>query len=301
LKSPAARYGLLFLGIAGLSLAGVFYRLATAPAVAMVAWRMLIGTVILAPVALGMHAANANRARFGGSDIRASMAAGAFFCVDLVLWAVSLRYTSVASAALFVSTQPIYVAAIAAAYFGERPTRAVVAGIALGIVGIVVVGAVDLRVSGQALIGDALALAAALAETAYLLIGRRVRQRIDAPRYVLVVYATCAACCWVVLVFSGISARLSGHDMLLAFGVALSATVIGHTLVSLSLGYMPAAVVAVSFLAQPMLAALFALAFLHQTIPWTTVAGGLIALVGIGIVAYANERQTPGRASATAT
>jgi drug/metabolite transporter (DMT)-like permease len=293
LKSPAARYGLLFLGIAGLSLAGVFYRLATAPAVAMVAWRMLIGTAILAPVALGMHAANANRARFGGPDIRASMAAGAFFCVDLVLWAVSLRYTSVASAALFVSTQPIYVAAIAAAYFGERPTRAVVAGIALGIVGIVIVGAIDLRVSGQALIGDALALAAALAETAYLLIGRRVRQRIDAPRYVLVVYASCAACCWAVLALSGISARLSGHDMLLAFGVALSATVIGHTLVSLSLGYMPAAVVAVSFLAQPMLAALFALAFLHQTIPWTTVAGGLIALVGIGIVAYANERQTP--------
>jgi drug/metabolite transporter (DMT)-like permease len=55
---------------------------------------------------------------------------------------------------------------------------------------------------------------------------------------------------------------------------------------------MPAAMVAVSFLAQPMLAALFALALLHQSIPWTTVVGGAIALAGIGIVAYANERQT---------
>jgi len=79
--------------------------------------------------------------------------------------------------------------------------------------------------------------------------------------------------------------------MMMALGVALSATVIGHTLVSFSLGHMPAPVVAVSFLAQPLLAAFFAYAILHQSIPWTTAAGGLIALAGIGIVAYANERQ----------
>ena len=291
MKNAPGRYGPLFLGIAGLSLAGVFYKLASAPPIAMVAWRMLIGTAVLVPVAFGMHRLGPARERFGAADVRLSVAAGACFCVDLVLWAVSLRYTSVASAALFVSTQPIYVAALAAAHLGERPSRATIAGIALGIIGIVIVGAVDLRLSGRALIGDGLALAAALAETAYLLIGRRVRQRVEATRYVLVVYATCAVCCWLVLFLSGVPAHMSGHDMMMAFGVALCATVIGHTLVSLSLGYMPAAIVAVSFLAQPMLAALFALAFLHQSIPWTTAVGGAIALAGIGIVAYANERQ----------
>ena len=293
MRSAAARYGLLLVGIAGLSLAGVFYKLASAPAVAMVAWRMLIGTAVLAPVAYVMRRATPHRIRFTRADLQLSAAAGAFFCVDLVLWAVSLRYTSVASAALFVSTQPIYVAALATTYFGERPSRELFSGVALGIVGIIIVGAVDLHLSGRALIGDGLALTAALAETAYLLIGRRVRQHIDAPRYVLVVYATCAVCCWLALYALGVPAHMSGHDMMMAFGVALSATVVGHTLVSLSLGYMPAPVVAISFLAQPMLAALFALAFLHQSIPWTTAAGGAIALAGIGIVAYANERQTP--------
>lgn len=293
MRGAAVRYGLLLLGIAGLSMAGVFYKAATAPPVAMVAWRMLIGTAILAPITVAFSRSAATREPFSKADVLLSVAAGALFCVDLILWAISLRYTSVASAALFVSTQPIFVAAIAAAYFGERPTLGSFAGVALGIVGIVIVGAVDLRLSGSALIGDGLAVAAALAETAYLLIGRRVRQRVDAPRYALVVYATCAAGCWALLFALGIPAGLSGHDMLLALGVALCATVIGHTLVSLSLGYMPAAVVAVSFLAQPMLAALFALAILHQSIPLTTAVGGLIALAGIGIVAYANERQTP--------
>jgi len=291
LRRPAVRYGLLFLGIAGLSMAGIFYKAATAPPIAMVAWRMLIGTAILAPVTFAFARSDRTRVPFTAVDIRWSIAAGALFCVDLVVWAVSLRFTSVASAALFVSTQPIFVAAIAATYLRERPTRASLAGVALGIIGIVIVGAVDLRVSGIALFGDALAVLAALAETAYLLIGRRVRQRVDAPRYALVVYATCAACCWIALAALRVPASMSGHDMMMALGVALSATVIGHTLVSFSLGHMPAPVVAVSFLAQPLLAAFFAYAILHQSIPWTTAAGGLIALAGIGIVAYANERQ----------
>ena len=290
MKSPAARYGLLFCGIAGLSLAGVFYKSANAPAVTMVAWRMLIGTAVVLPAAFAFSSMRSARAPLGRSDVWWSILAGALFSVDLLLWAVSLRYTSVASAALFVSTQPIFVAAFAAS-LGERPSRATLAGVALGIVGIVIVGAIDLRVSGVALLGDALAVTAALAETFYLLIGRRVRQRVDAPRYVSVVYATCAACCWLTLLLLRVPARVSGHDLAMAFGVALCATVIGHTLVSFSLGHMPAAVVAVSFLAQPMLAALFALAFVGEAIPWTTVIGGLIALAGIGIVAYANERQ----------
>ena len=288
--TAAARYGLLFVGIAGLSLAGVFYRAASAPPIAMVAWRMLIGAAVLAPVALATSAVK-RRGRILPDDMLWSIVAGACFCLDLVLWAVSLRYTSIASAALFVSTQPIFVAAFAATALGERPSRATLVGVALGIAGIVAVGAVDIRIVGHALLGDVLAVAAALAETVYLLIGRRVRQRVDAPRYALVVYATCAACCWLALTALRVSPSMSGHDMMMAFGLALSATVVGHTLVSFSLGHMPAAVVAVSFLAQPLLAAFFAFAILAQSVPWTTIAGGLIALAGIGIVAYANERQ----------
>ena len=292
MNSRAGRYGLLALGIAGLSMAGVFYKLASAPPIAMVAWRMLIGAAVIAPMAIAFRRHGAAR-RFTETDVRWSIAAGVFFAADLVIWAISLRYTSVASAALFVSTQPIFVAAFAALILRERLTIAAAAGIALGIAGIAIVGAVDLRLSGAALFGDGLAMTAALAETVYLLVGRHVRQRVDSLRYVAVVYTTCAACAWIALWAWRVPAHMSGHDMMMALCVALSATVIGHTLVSLSLGYLPAALVAVAFLAQPALAALFALAFLDQRIPPTTAIGGAIALLGIGIVAYANERKAP--------
>jgi len=287
-----SRYALLILGIAGLSMAGIFYKMAQAPVLTIVAYRMLLAALFMVPVALISRASGGQtRSRFSRSDTIVTLVSGTLFALDLALWATSLSFTSVASAALFVSTQPIFVAVLAALIFRERPTLLVLAGIAIGVAGMAVVGWQDVRLSGSALWGDALAMLAALAETGYLLCGRQVRKRIDAPRYALAVYAICAA----VITATAFAQRniiaVSVHDLLMCAGLAIVATVLGHTLVSLSLGYMPAAVVAVSFLAQPLLAAVFALIFLAQLIPAATVLGGLIALAGIGLVAYSNEQE----------
>jgi len=286
------RYALLILGVAGLSMAGIFYKLAHAPVLAVVAYRMLLAAVFMLPVALISSASGGVQTKtpFSRSDSIVTLAGGVLFAVDLSLWATSLSYTSVASAALFVSTQPIFVAILAGLIFRERPAPMVLSGIAIGVAGMFAVGWQDLRLSGQALWGDGLAMLAALAETGYLLCGRQVRRCIDAPRYALGVYATCAAVVTVNALAQRDLVAVSAHDLLMCAGLAIVATVLGHTLVSLSLGYMPAAVVAVSFLAQPLLAAVFALIFLAQLIPLATVLGGFIALAGIGLVAYGNER-----------
>jgi len=293
LTRPLARYALLALGIAGLSAAGVFYKLSAAPVVAIVAYRMLIASLLTAPLALarGAIAPRQGRAPFGRSDLAVSAAAGAFFAIDILLWASSLRFTSVASASLFVSTDPIFVAVFAWLLFRERPTGVLVAGIGVGIAGMVVVAGNDFRVAGHAAIGDGIALLASLLESGYLLVGRHVRQRVDALRYTLVLYTSCTLVLWLIVLATRSPATLQPHDLLIALALAVVATLLGHTIVSQSLGHLPAAVVAASFLAQPMLAALFALWFIRQPIPLATVVGGLIALAGIGIVAYANERR----------
>jgi drug/metabolite transporter (DMT)-like permease len=294
-SGAAVRYALLALGIAGLSTAGIFYSLASAPVVTIVAYRMVIAALLMVPVALVTRGSGAAQtgAAFSRADRWLTAGAGLLFALDLMIWATSLKFTTVASAALFVSTHPIFVALLAWLFFRERPTPLIAGGIAIGIAGIAIVGWQDLRLSGSALIGDGLAMLAALAETGYLLVGRHVRQRIDAPRYALLVYASCAGFVCATVLGTGAGFALSPRDLALAVGLAIVATVLGHTLVSQSLGYMPAAVVAVSFLAQPLMAALFALIFLGQQIPAATALGGLIALAGIGVVAYGNERRLP--------
>jgi drug/metabolite transporter (DMT)-like permease len=294
--AAAGRYSLLFLGVVGLSCAGIFYSLAHAPAVAMVAYRSLFAVLLVLPLlAFSRRGARAaTRAPIRGGDFALSIVAGALFAVDLTVWAVGLHYTSVSSAMLFVSTDPIWIALFGAMFFAEKPKPLAVAGIAVAVAGTVVVAGMDIRISGSALAGDALALAAALAETWYLLIGRRVRARVDTTRYATVVYISCASCTWLILLATHYSPTISLHDVWLAVALALVVTVMGHTLITRSLGYMPAAVVAVCILSQPLIAAVLAFVFLHQTVPVTTAIGGLIALAGIGLVAYANELVSPG-------
>jgi drug/metabolite transporter (DMT)-like permease len=299
--TPTARYALLLLGVVGLSAAGIFYSLAHAPAMTMVAYRCLFAVLLVLPLLAfsrrGGRAAMQAPIRRG--DLVLSLIAGAIFALDLTLWAVGLHYTSVSSAMLMVSTDPIWIALFGALFFAEKPKPLAMAGIAVAVGGTVVVAGMDIRISGAALGGDALALAAAMTETWYFLIGRRVRARVDTTRYVTIVYISCAACAWLMLSVTHYSPVISLHDVWLAVALALVVTVMGHTLISRSLGYMPAAVVAVCILSQPLIAALLAFVFLHQSVPLTTAIGGLIALAGIGLVAYANERASPGIDGAT--
>jgi drug/metabolite transporter (DMT)-like permease len=295
-SGAAARYSLLFLGVVGLSCAGIFYSLAHAPAMTIVAYRSLFAVLLILPL-LAFSRSGARAAKqtpIRGRDLALSIVAGALFALDLTLWAVGLHFTSVSSAMLFVSTDPIWIALFGAMFFAEKPKPLAVAGIMVAVAGTVVVAGMDVRLSGSALAGDALALAAALAETWYLLIGRRVRASVDTTRYATIVYLSCAACTWLMLAATRYSPAISLHDVWLAVALALIVTIMGHTLIQRSLGYMPAAVVAVCILSQPLIAAVLAFIILHQSVPLTTAIGGLIALAGIGLVAYANERVTPG-------
>lgn len=292
LREAYIRYAVLALGIVGLSMAGVLYKLATAPVLAIVAYRMLFAVVIIAPLTYAARFTN-NSQRLtpvARSDVIAAALSGTLFALDITLWAASLQFTSVSSAALLVSMDPVFVAVFAALFFRERPTWPMAVGMAIAVFGASIITIGDFRISGRALTGDALALSAALAETGYLLLGRHVRRRVDTLRYVTIVYSACAVCIWVALIVLGVSTRMSAHDLGVSLALALSATVIGHTLVSKSLGHMPAAVVAISFLSQPIITAALAYLVLHQLVAPLTAIGGSIALAGIAVVVFANER-----------
>jgi drug/metabolite transporter (DMT)-like permease len=294
-----ARYAVLAVGVVGLSTAGVWYKLATAPIVAVVAYRMLFAVVLTLPMSYWLEVRRAAPRATSRSDVAAAAGAGALFAADVTLWALSLGWTTVSSAALLVSMDPIFVAAFAWIFLKERPSPAMFAGMAVAVGGAAVITWGDLRFSGRALIGDALALTAAFAETGYLLVGRYVRRRVATLRYVSIVYVACAACVWVILGLSGSGARMGLHDLGIALALAVCANVLGHTLVSESLGHMPAAVVAVSFLSQPILTAGLAYIVLHQAVPVWTAVGGSIALAGIAVVAFANELTVPGSSRVT--
>ncbi|MFW6103413.1 MAG: EamA family transporter, partial [Chloroflexota bacterium] len=167
------RIGLLFVGIGAISCAAVLVRLADAPFLVVAAYRLVVASSILAPVSLYLsrHELLSLLTKAPGLVL----ASGAFLALHFALWIASLSYTTVASSVVLVTANPLFVALASYLLFGERLRPWTFAGIGISVVGTALIARAAWSTGTGALLGNGLALAAALAMAAYLLIGRRLR------------------------------------------------------------------------------------------------------------------------------
>lgn len=275
-----------YLGLAAatvaVSFAAIFISTATAPPLVTATYRMALTVLLLAPLLPARRAALGALSR---RDVRLMAAAGVLLALHFATWTVSLFYTTVASSVLFVSVHPVLVAALAWAFFGERPRPAVMAGIGLSLLGSAIIAGGDVRLGGRALLGDGLALCGAIVFAFYLLIGRRLRQRLDPITYSAPVYLICTlALAAMALVARQPFGPLTWHNLTLFLALALVCTVGGHLVYNWTLRYLDTAVVSVSFLGEPVISAALAWPLLGQAIHAPTAVGGGIVLAGIFLV-----------------
>lgn len=278
------RYHLgLAVAIVAISFTAIFIRLAEAAALTIATWRMAATVVLLLPALLAFE-----RRGFSvltSRDLGYCALSGVFLALHFALWTVSLDYTSVASSVVFVSTQPIFVAVLAYILFRERLTAGVLAGIALTLVGSVLIGFNDLSMGGDSLLGDLLATGGAIAIVGYLLIGKAVRSRQGFLLYSALVYLSCAlALAAFGLLLGTPLLSVSTRDLALFFALAV-ATLGGHTVFNWVLKHLPASVVAVSFVGEPAGAAFLAWLILGEPLAALTAIGGLAMLAGIYLAA----------------
>ncbi|NCO31663.1 EamA family transporter, partial [bacterium] len=105
---------------------------------------------------------------------------------------------------------------------------------------------------GKAFLGNFLALAGAWMVAGYLLIGRRLRAKMSLVPYIFVVYSI-AAVALIVIMFASSETPL-GYSPITYVWMLLLALVpqlIGHSTYNWALRYMPAALVAVTTLGEP--------------------------------------------------
>lgn len=89
----------------------------------------------------------------------------------------ALRHTTAVSASIISAICPVLIAIVAAVTLRERPTRGMVGGLAIGLVGVLIVvskGSIAALTSLDLNIGDLWVLIAVLCWTAYTVLGRRV-------------------------------------------------------------------------------------------------------------------------------
>jgi len=272
----------LFLGILSVSCAAIFIRLAEAPPLVIAIYRMGFAALILLPVTLTTRLKELSD--LSSREVLLSLLSGSFLGLHFALWITSLRYTSITDSVVLVTTSPIFVGLISHFVLRERVSRRLGVGILITVSGGIMVGAGGYSAGEANLWGDFLALAGAVMMALYLLLGRKLRQRLSLTAYIFLVYTTAS----LLLVFLGLLLNLplqgySSQTYLLFLLLALIPTIIGHSSFNWSLKYLPAPVVSVSILGEPVGASLLAYFFLKEIPTIVEVLGGSLILVGIYI------------------
>src|SRR5512136_2292825 len=107
---------LLPIGMVAVSTASIFIKLCDAPALIIATYRMIFASLILMPYAFYKKTGRG----WGRSDMRWFGLSGLLLGLHFVFWIASLKYTSVASSVVLVSTHPIFVGLGASLLLKER-------------------------------------------------------------------------------------------------------------------------------------------------------------------------------------
>jgi drug/metabolite transporter (DMT)-like permease len=166
----------------------------------------------------------------------------------------------------------------------EHPSRREGWGIGIAVLGAILIGIGDARLSLGALGGDLLALAGALTAAGYYVIGRRVRATVGVWTYATVVYAVAALALAVVGLSRGVPLTgFAGRDWAVFGALAAGPMLLGHTGMNYALKFYRATTVNVAALGEPVGATLIAWLGLHETPPALALLGGAVVVVGIGV------------------
>ena len=298
-----SRYALalvLLVAVLGISISGPLVRLSRAPAITIAVWRVGIALVVI----VGMLVATGQWRQWRRLDRPALMVAvlaGIALALHFWSWNASIALTTVAASVVLVNTQPIVVAILSVAWLHEVPTRRQWLGIAVAMGGALIIAIPDLLTSRATatarnpILGDMLALVGAITAGIYYVSGRRLRATLDLWPYVGLVYGACLVA--LLALAMAVRAPVLGQpprELAIFTALALGPMLLGHTGLNWTLKYLPAYVVNLTLLGEPVGATLIA-AFLpdiREVPSVTTFVGGALVLCGVLVAAWTARAMT---------
>ena len=144
----------------------------------------------------------------------------------------------------------------------------------------------DFETGGKTLWGDFLAIIGSICAAVYLLLGRKLRQKISLMTYIAVCYGSAAVILWTIVL--GLNLKITGfepHTVYALWGIALVPQLIGHTTYNWALKWFPTSFIAISLLGEPIGSTIMAYFLFNEGLTLAKVAGGSLILCGIFIAA----------------
>ncbi|PSB20571.1 EamA/RhaT family transporter [Phormidesmis priestleyi ULC007] len=285
----------LTIGILAVSTAAVLVRLATREAqlsavgfsLVLAASRLIIASGVLLPTWQTIRRNPPTRSAW-----RYATAAGVALAAHFATWITSLSYTSIAASTTIVTTTSIWVALLSWRWFGEKPNRVTLAGIAIALIGGITIGWQTSEATGtNPLLGNGLALVGAWTASLYLLLGREAQRRdLDVRSYVTIAYSVAAIVLLPLPLLAG--ASYTGYSPLtygLILLMAIVPQLIGHTSLNWAVCWVSPTLVSVLTLFEPVASSGLALVLFGEVPGIQVLIGAMILLIGVAISIAANR------------
>ena len=286
---------ILALGVVAVSTAAVLIREADAPSIIIAAYRLVLASLPLLLLA-GVRRQRVLPAT--QSVLLLTLLSGVCLAAHFGLWVAAVKQTSIVTSVVLVTTTPLFVGLAGGPLLGEKPGRTIWLALAIAGAGTLLMVSEDFDAGGETLTGDAFALLAAIFASGYLMAGRKLLGTgAGWLPYITVTYSTGAALLLVAALVSGDA--LGGYsNRTFAFFVllALVPQLVGHTAVNRSLGHLPAIVVSLAVLGEPVGATILAAVFLDEDPTLLQLAGGLLVLAGVATGVRGNVETRPSQA-----
>lgn len=286
------RYVLLLLGVFGCSTSVILIKSSQTHPVVLVAARLLIATALLSPLFLLDW--RKHRTAFTRDHLRRTTLPALVLALHFISWTYAARMTLAAQATLIVNLVPVAIPFFLHSLVGERINRTEILGTLIAIAGVGLLTAGDALAGTGSLFGNLLCFGSMLAFAWYLALGRKNRDFPSLWLYVIPVYLQAGAICLAVSIpWLDTFAPGSPREWSLLVGLAVLPTLLGHSLLNLSLRHLRGQVVSLCNVGQFVFAGVMAY-FLFSEHPAALFhLSSAIVVAGIALVVFSTPSTPP--------
>jgi len=178
-------------------------RLADADAIAIAFYRNLLASIFVLPIVLF----NLRKVREIFKLFPEMFLTSFFLSFHFITWNASVKLTTVSSSLVIVATQPIWSAILGMVFLKEKVSLRGFVSISIALCSIAGIGFLDSGKGSGHLLGDILALLAAIFVSCYLITGRSVKDKIPLSIWLFSIYFTSSMMILIVGLISGTQMR----------------------------------------------------------------------------------------------
>jgi drug/metabolite transporter (DMT)-like permease len=292
-------YWVLAFSLLGIAFAGPLVQLSSSDPVAIAVWRLGFSLLIVGAFLVWTGEWRDWR-KIDRGELALAAVGGVLLALHFWAWNASIHLTTIAASVTLVSLQPAVVGVISAVALREAPSKRQMLGIGVAIAGALVIAAPDFDAGvapagNRPLLGNLLATSAAVTAAIYYTIGRRLRRTLGIWAYVGIVYTAAFLTLLAIALSRDVSlAAESRREIAIFVGLAIGPMLIGHTGMNWALKYLPAYVVNLTVLGEPVGATLLGalIPAIRQIPTANTLIGGAIVLAGVLVAAGGAPRRS---------